>query len=83
MDMLGDRKMRKIVNSYYEDSGEPKLVRKAVDEARRKEQMFNAENIEINGPNTLAAKFKTLRYSIYVCFYVHPGLLVHTAIYSS
>ncbi|CAI8009436.1 ABC transporter G family member 8 [Geodia barretti] len=61
MDMLGDRKMRKIVNSYYEDSGEPKLVRKAVDEARRKEQMFNAENIEIDGPNTLAAKFKTLR----------------------
>ena len=62
MDMLGDRKMRKIVNTYYEDSGEPKLVRKAVDEAWRKEQMFNSESIEIDGQNTLSAKLKTLRY---------------------
>jgi hypothetical protein len=61
MDMLGDRKMRKIVNGYYEDSGEPKLVRNAVDEAWRKEQMFNAEIIETDAQNTLAAKFKTLR----------------------
>ena len=70
MDMLGDRKMRKIVNGYYEDSGEPKLVRNAVDEAWRKEQMFNAEIIETDAQNTLAAKFKTLRYSIYLCMLV-------------
>ena len=58
MDMLGDRKMRKIVNSYYEDSGEPTLVRKAVGEAWRKEQNFNSE---IDGQGTLSAKLKTLR----------------------
>ena len=39
MDMLGNQKMRNIVNSYYEDSGEPELVRKAVAEAQEKEQL--------------------------------------------
>ena len=68
MDMLGDRKMRKIVNRYYEDSGEPKLVRKAVDEAWRKEQNYNAEN---DGKGTLSAKFQTLR-CVCVCDCVCP-----------
>ena len=49
--------MRTIVNRYYEDSGEPKLVRKAVDQARSKEEHFNAE-AEIDGGST----FSILRY---------------------
>ena len=58
MDMLGDTKMRKIVNSYYEDSGEQDLVRKAVAEAWQKEQLYSGE---IDGKGTLPAKLKTLR----------------------
>ena len=50
--------MRKIVNSYYEDSGEQDLVRKAVAEAWQKEQLHNGE---IDGKGTLQAKLKTLR----------------------
>ena len=38
MDMLGDRKMRKIVNDYYEESGEQDLVRRAVSDAKSKER---------------------------------------------
>lgn len=60
MDMLGNRKMRKIVNRYYEDSGEPRLVRKAIDEAWCKEQNFNGD--EIDGKRNLSTMFKTLRY---------------------
>ena len=59
MDMLGDGEMRKIVNSYYEDSGEPKRVRKAVDGAWEKEQMFNPGD-EIDGQNTLFCILKAI-----------------------
>ena len=42
MDMLGDQRMRKIIYSYYENSGEHELVRKAVSEAQEKElHIFN------------------------------------------
>ena len=41
MDMLGDREKRKIVSKYYDDSGEPELVRKAVSEATIKEKGQN------------------------------------------
>ena len=58
MDMLGDRKMRKIVNSYYEGSGEPALVRKAVAEAYSKEQCYNEE---VDGRGNLPEKLKKLR----------------------
>ena len=43
MDMLGDRKMRKIVNNYYEDSGEHELVYKAVKTAWSKEKLYHDE----------------------------------------
>ena len=39
--MLGNKEMRKMVTKYYEDSGEPELVRKAVKEALVKEQSHN------------------------------------------
>ena len=56
MDILGDQKMRKIVNSYYEGSGEPALVRKAVAEAYCKEQDHN-EQVDGSG-NTLLARLR-------------------------
>ena len=56
MDMLGDRKMRKVVNSYYEDSGEPNLVRKAVAEAYSKEQDYN-EQVDSSG-NALLTRWR-------------------------
>ena len=34
--------MGKIITKYYEDSGEPQLVRKAVTDARVKEQAQNS-----------------------------------------
>ena len=44
MDMLGDKKMRKIIYKYYEDSGGDEMVRTAVHEARQKElHIFNGE----------------------------------------
>ena len=58
MDMLGDRKMRKIVNSYYDDSGEPTLVRKAVAEAYSKEQDYNED---VDGRGNMPGKLKKLR----------------------
>jgi hypothetical protein len=58
MDMLGDRKMRKIVNSYYDDSGEPTLVRKAVAEAYSKEQDYN-EQVDSSG-NALLTRWRMI-----------------------
>ena len=50
--------MRKIVNSYYEGSGEPRLVRKAVAEAYCKERDYNEE---VDGRGNLPGKLKKLR----------------------
>ena len=58
MDMLGDRKMRKIVNSYYEGSGEPALVRKAVAEAYSKERDYNEQ---VDGGDNMPGTLKKLR----------------------
>ena len=60
MDMLGDRKMREIVSKYYENSGEPQLIRKAVDEARKKEQKHVYSEVD-GQQGTLPAKMKALR----------------------
>ena len=58
MDMLGDQRMRKIVNKYYEKSGEPQLVRKAVAEAWDKERLYSDQ---VDGSSTLPAKLKAMR----------------------
>lgn len=54
MDILGNHKMRRIVTKYYEESGEPKLVRKAVCKAREEEEKL------INSTYK-RSKFETLR----------------------
>ena len=60
MDMLGDQEMGKIVNDYYEDSGEPELVRKAVAEAwQLKREQLKTDQVDGNG--TLSAKLKIMR----------------------
>ena len=59
MDMLEDKKMRMIISQYYEESGEPELVRKAVDEAWHKEKGFNAQS---DDQGTLSAKLNLMRY---------------------
>ena len=56
--MLGDKRMREIVSKYYEQSGEPELVRKAVDKAWLKEQTVNTE---IDGQKALGAKLSSLK----------------------
>ena len=53
--------MRKIVNDYYEDSGEQDLVRKAVSEAWVKERRLNSESDGLS-TGTLQTKLQTLRY---------------------
>ena len=58
MDILGDKKMRKIVNSYYEGSGEPHLVRKAVAEAYSKERDYNEQ---VDGGDNIPGKLKKFR----------------------
>ena len=52
--------MGKIVNDYYEDSGEPELVRKAVAEVwqLKREQL---KTDQVDGIGTLSAKLKTIR----------------------
>ena len=59
MDMLGNQNMRRIVTNYYEESGEQKLVSKAVATAWEKEKLYNDNTTETDG--TLPAKFKTMR----------------------
>ena len=53
--------MRKIVNDYYEDSGEQDLVRKAVSEAWVKERRLNSESDGLS-TGTLQTKLQTFRY---------------------
>ena len=58
MDMLGNHKMRNIINNYYGSSGELELVRKAVSEAWTKEQqLHNDDNC-----NYFQAKINHWRY---------------------
>ena len=40
MDILGNPKMRHLVTDYYEESGEPRLVVKAVAKAAAKENSY-------------------------------------------
>ena len=59
MDMLGNQKMRRIVTNYYEESGEQKLVSKAVATAWEKEKLYNDTTTETDG--ILPAKLKAVR----------------------
>ena len=59
MDMLGNQKMRRIVTSYYEESGEQKLVSEAVATAWEKEKLYNDNTAETDG--ALSSKLKTMR----------------------
>ena len=60
MDMLGDHKMRKIINDYYDSSGEQDLVRKAVSEAWSKEQQIYNDEID-SSRNKIWAKIQQYR----------------------
>ena len=70
MDMLGDPKMRNIVNHYFEESGEQDLVRKAVSDAWSKEHSMM---IEKDDRNILPAKLR----------YIQPFLRVSVTSISS
>ena len=59
MDMLGNQKMQRIVTDYYEESGEQKLVSKAVATAWEKEKLYNDTTTETDG--NLPAKLKAVR----------------------
>ena len=62
MDMLGNKDMRNIVNRYYEDSREPRRVKKAINTAFEKEMTFTAED-EIDS-DYVSTKYKAIRCEI-------------------
>ena len=64
IDMLGDKMMRKIVNAYYEDSGEQDLVKEAVVESCSKDQQ--------DSDVSRASNRGTLRYyiKVLICFII-------------
>ena len=51
MDMLGNRSMRKVVTTYYEESGEPRRVSKAVVKAWEKEKFCEDDATDGSPPN--------------------------------
>ena len=61
MDMLGDHKMGKIVNDYYEYSGEPELVRKAVAEAWQQHKREQLKTDQVDGIGIVSTKLKPIR----------------------
>ena len=75
MDILGNQKMRRIVTNYYEESGEQKLVSKAVVTAWEKEKLYNDTTTETDG--TLPAKLKAVR-SAHEKFDCHHVIRYHT-----
>jgi len=52
MDMLGNRSMRKVVTTYYEESGEPRRVSKAVAKAWKKEKLCEDDATDGSPPNS-------------------------------
>ena len=59
MDILGNQGMRKMVTDYYEETGEQKLVSKAVGKAWVREKEFSNNSLDSDG--TVLSKFDTLR----------------------
>ena len=49
MDILGNKGMRKMVTDYYEDTGEHKLVSKAIAKAWIKERGFSESSMDFTG----------------------------------
>lgn len=49
MDMLGNPRFRQILTEYYQDSVEPKLVRRAVKVARWQEYSRSASSVDTIG----------------------------------
>ena len=70
MDILGNKSMRKMVTDYYEDTGEPKLVCKAIAKAWGREREYSSNSLDFDGSSS--SKFDTLRYvcHMYFCSYV-------------
>ena len=62
MDILGNKGMRKMVNDYYEDTGEQKLVSKAITKAWVRERGFSDNSIDFDGVRPGSGKLDTLRY---------------------
>ena len=62
MDILGNKGMRKMVNDYYEDTGEQKLVSKAIAKAWVRERGFSGDSIDFDGVKAGTGKPNTLRY---------------------
>ena len=58
MDILGNQIMRQVVTNYYEASGEPALVRKAVNKAQIRERAYIDGG---DGYGTISSKFHTLK----------------------
>lgn len=59
MDILGNQKMRHVVTKYYEASGDPMLVSRAIAKARFREKLYTDASIDREG--TLSSKFGTMK----------------------
>ena len=46
MDMLGNQKMRQLITDYYQSSGEPNLVNRAVQQAWTRERKYSLDLID-------------------------------------
>ena len=64
MDILGNKSMRKMVTDYYEDTGEPKLVCKAIAKAWGREKEYSTTSLDFDG--SVSSKLDTLRYVTYL-----------------
>ena len=59
MDILGNQGMRKMVTDYYEESGEQRLVSKAIAKAWVRERGIGLNSVDFDGTTF---KLSTLRY---------------------
>ena len=48
MDMLGNQRMRQLITDYYQSSGEPNLVNRAVQQAWTRERKFSQDLMDGN-----------------------------------
>ena len=61
MDILGNKGMRKMVTDYYEDTGEQKLVGKAIAKAWVRERGFSESSIDFNDDTFSNGKYTSMR----------------------
>ena len=70
MDMLGNQKMRQLITDYYQSSGEPNLVNRAVQQAWTRERKYSLDLID--GKEGDGTSFWTQLKCVVAIFIVRP-----------